>query len=114
MKKKIVAMALSVVLGLSLFGGVAQAKVAQTASTQACAHTTLVRGNRIFIGYEEASGLFHNRVYEIPYNCKACQKYITSDYEYEDEDHTFYVRNERGYWVCHYCGFVDDTQPYPN
>lgn len=115
MKKKIVAMALSAVLGLSMFGGVAQARAEQTASTQACSHTTLILDSRTFVRYDPASGNFHNIVYRVVYKCKepSCN-HTVSYYEYEYEDHTFYVRNEYGYWVCHYCGFVDDTQPYPN
>lgn len=111
MKKKIVTMALSVVLGLSLFGGVAQAKAALPASTHECPHTSKKFVTRTPQGYDPVSGAFHNKVYRNSYICNDCKETVYT-YDYEWEDHTFLQSDAYGHWFCHYCGFVDDT--YPN
>lgn len=108
MKKKVAAMALSVVMGLSVFGGIAQA---QTASAQECAHTSKRYITSVDQGYEPISGSFHNKVTQYTYLCNDCGETI---YEYtrEYEDHTFLQSDAYGHWYCYYCGFVDDTTGY--
>ena len=108
MKRRIIAMALSIALGVSVFRGSAQAAVAQVASD--CSHQVLVRDEktRVEVGYDQdVSGLFHNIIYKVTYNCANCSSYKVDVLEYEWEYHV-YDRYENGYWYCSICGRRDD------
>lgn len=110
MKRKIITIALAMVLGVSVFGGSAQAAVAQEASVSGCSHPSLsiVENSRVFVGYEQASGIFHNRVYRITYECDTpnCTHKVY-DYEYEWEDHVFNDYRD-GHCYCSLCGEEDE------
>lgn len=99
MKKKIVTMALSVVLGLSLFGGVAQAKT--------CDHSE-AGANDIVVGVDPASGLFHVIVHQNVIQCPDCFMILEVGSTWNEiEDHVFNdIRDGRCY--CSVCGMEDE------
>lgn len=108
MKRKLLALATAAALGVSVFGVNAQAMAAQEAAAY-CSHSTLKLDSKIFDHYEQASGDFHRKYYEVTYKCANdwCN-YTTTDTIYEIEDHIFSGISENGRWRCGLCGEEGD------
>lgn len=94
-------------LGVSVFGGSAQAAVTQEASVQSCVHSTLKFDYKEFDHYEQASSEFHLKYYKAHYTCDDCGATIFA-YPYEIEYHIFSGISENGKWCCGLCGEEDD------
>lgn len=101
MKRKIMALALTVVLGMSVFGGSVQAAV-----KTGCTHKDLEAVEIVTVyGYEKASGLFHLVMCDVKYKCKSCGlTAVLYDEIIEDHDFTDY---RDGWWYCKDCGEED-------
>lgn len=102
MKRKMTAMALAVVLGVSALGGSVQAAMAE------CTHQTLSRPEWVFWEYKQATGTFHNVVSRKEYRCTGCgERFLVDEYKTEWEPHSFdkYVN---GHCYCIYCYEEDE------
>lgn len=80
------------------------------ASVSGCSHPSLslVANSRVFVGYEQASSIFHNRVYRITYECDTPKcTHKVYDYEYEWE-YCVFDKYENGHWYCSLCGMEDE------